>query len=125
VKQHLPANPEWQLLDDPVSAATFYSAPLYLPDYFGKGIALAATTKGILRLSETNKKVLYFERLPKEREMSYTISGSTLFRKMGFKKVGDKAYISKIRLRKKLKKASNYLTIYHDYHPILNFKIEE
>ncbi len=125
VKHHLPSKPEWQLLDKPMSAAAFYSAPLYLPDYFGKGIVLAATTNGILNISDTNRKVLHFDKLPKNREMYYTISGSPEFRRMGFKKLDSKAYISKIRLRKKLKKTFNYLTIYLDYNPILNFKIEE
>jgi len=125
VKHHLPALPEWQLLQSPVDARTFFSGPMYYPEYFGKGIALSSNTSGIIKVSTSRHKILYFDELPRFHGMYYTINNSPYLKKMGFRKASDKAYFSRLHLKRKLNKATNYLTIFHEEQPILNFKLEE
>lgn len=125
VKHHLPSKPEWQLLKEPISAKTFFNAPIFLPDYFKTGIALSSATSGILKSSKKSKNIIHFDELPRYHLMFYSINGSDELKKLNFKKVDKSAYISKIRLRRKLKKNTNYLTIFHKSKAILNFKIEQ
>jgi transglutaminase/protease-like cytokinesis protein 3 len=123
VKDHYPANVEWQLLDDPIDIAQFYSAPIYLSTFFGKGIELSPKTKGIISISSEDPNYIYFNQLPRDHRMYYVVHGRNEFQKMGFKKRKDKSYISKIRLNKKLHKNRQSLTVFMDDTPILNFKI--
>ncbi|WP_019668342.1 transglutaminase domain-containing protein [Eudoraea adriatica] len=125
IKHHYPTNPEWQLLDDPVDIEQFFSAPIYLTEFFGKGIELSPKTKGILSISSKDANYIYFDQLPREHGMYYLVHGEGEFRRMGFKKGKDKSYISKIRLNKKLHKKHDLLTVFLEDKPILNFKISE
>ncbi|WP_297793993.1 transglutaminase domain-containing protein [uncultured Eudoraea sp.] len=125
IKDHYPSNVEWQLLDNPVDIAQFYSAPIYLSSFFGKGIELSPQTKGIISVSSEDPNYIYFNQLPKDHRMYYLVHGRNEFRKMGFKKGKDKSYISKIRLNKNLHKNRQLLTVFIDDTPILNFKIVE
>jgi hypothetical protein len=124
VKHHLPSNPDWQLLDQPLDAKSFYGAPIYFPDYFGKGIALSEKTPGILNLSDNEANYLYFDKLPRIHDLHYSFNGSSELRKMGFRKIENKSYRSRLPLGRKLKKGIGYLTVYMEKKPILNFKIE-
>ena len=125
IKHHFPTNVEWQLLDNPVNLEQFLSAPIYLTDFFGKGIELSPKTKGIFSLSSEDNNYIYFDQLPRDHGMYYWVHGSSEIRRMGFKKGANKSYISKIRLKKKLPKNHNLLTVFMDDKPILNFKIVE
>ena len=57
--------------------------------------------------------------------MIYKKTRKSKLKKLNFKKVDKSAYISRIRLRRKLKRSTNYLTIFHKSKAILNFKIED
>lgn len=122
---HLPANLKWQLLDHPVDAHTFFSAPLLLPDFCEKGIALSSRTSGTLILSGDRVNFIYFDALPSQHLMQYTIDDSGEFKRIGFRKDGKNHYVSKIKLRKRFRRDYEYLTIYMNEEPILKFKIKE
>ncbi len=124
VKHHLPSNPDWQLLDRPLDAKSFYGAPIYFPDYFGKSIALSERTPGILEVSNKEANYIYFDKIPRIHDLHYSFDGSPELKKMGFRKIDDKSYRSRIRLKKSLKKSNGFLTVYLENKPILNFKVE-
>ena len=123
VLNHFPLKPEWQLLEKPVEMVEFLGTPIFMPDYFKKGIVLSPKTKGTLVTKNLGSNYLYFDALPEQHVMHYKLNDDDEFRRMGFRRLDEKAYTSKIRLRSKLKKGLNYLTVYHDFEPILNFKI--
>ena len=124
VKHHLPSNPDWQLLEQPVDAHHFFKAPIYLPEYFGKGIALSSKTLGIIPLSGQNEHLLYFDEVPSKQAMYYNIEGTRAFRRLQLQKYGDSQYFSKIKLNRR-SRGTDYVTIYLEKNPILNFKIEK
>jgi hypothetical protein len=124
-QHHLPANEEWQLLERPVDASAFFNAPIFLPEFCEKGIRLSSRTSGILTLSEEQENVIYFDRLPREHLMHYTIDGAGEYRRLGFKKGEDNTYSSKIRLKKRFNRPYETLTVYLNDEPILNFRIQE
>ena len=124
-QHHLPANEEWQLLYRPVDASVFFSAPIFLPEFCEKGIRLSSRTSGILTLSEEQENVIYFDQLPREHLMHYTIDGAGEYRRLGFKKGEDNTYSSKIRLKKRFNRPYETLTVYLNDEPILNFRIQE
>ncbi len=125
VKHHLPAKPEWQLLTETIDARKFFEAPIFLPDFFDKGIELSANTRGILRRSDSKSHFIHFKKLPSLHTMHYTIGGVPKFRRMGFKKSRNHSYISRFRLRNRLYRNHDVLTVYMGEKPILNFRIEE
>lgn len=125
VRHHLPANEEWQLLDKPVASETFYAAPIFLPEFCENNIRLSPRTRGILTLSQEKVNYIYFDHLPADHLMHYTINGSGEFKRMGFKKGENNSYTSKIKLRKRFNRSYEYLTVYMNDEPILNFKIVE
>jgi hypothetical protein len=124
-RHHLPANVEWQLLDTPIDALTFFSSPVLLPDFCEKGIALSKRTSGILTLSRNKVNVIYFDALPPRHLLTYSVDGSGEFRRLGLRRDEQNNYYSKIRLRKRFNRKYEYLTLYMNEEPILNFKIEE
>ncbi|PCJ96254.1 MAG: hypothetical protein COA50_07340 [Flavobacteriaceae bacterium] len=125
IKHHFPTHTEWQLLHNPIDIETFYSAPIFLPEYFQKDIKLATETKGIIQLTKENEYILLFEKIPKSHPMHYTINGSGQSIKIGFKKDRvNNSYISKIKLRKNLN-SNDLLTIFLEQKPILNFIIQK
>ena len=125
IRHHFPVKEEWQLLEQPVDATSFFSAPIFLPDYCEEDIHLSSQTSGILTLAEGEENYLYFDRLPDIHLMHYTINGDGEFRRMAFKKGEGAGYISKIKLRKRFNREYDYLTIYMNNTPILNFRIRE
>ena len=125
ILNHFPLKQEWQLIDKPIDMASFLGTPIFMPDYFKKGIVLSPKTKGTLITKTIGSNFLYFDMLPDNHVMHYRLNGSDEFKRMGFKKLNEKAYTSKIRVKGNLKKKLNYLTVYHDYEPILNFKIDQ
>lgn len=125
IKHHYPNNAEWQLLDDPVDIKQFFSAPIFFPDFFGKGIELSPKTKGIFSISSKDANYIYFDQLPKDHGMYYLVHGEGEYRRMGFKKGKGKSYMSKIKLNKNLHKNHDLLTVFLEDKPILNFKIAE
>lgn len=124
IKSHLPANPVWQLLKTPVGANTFKTQPSYFPEYFLREVELSPKTSGVISLAEYNEYLIMFDRLPEVQSMHYSIDGSVNFKKMEIKKAKDQPYFSVIKLKKRLSKRYHSLTVYMDYRPILEFKIE-
>jgi transglutaminase/protease-like cytokinesis protein 3 len=125
IRHHLPANEEWQLLETPVDPVTFFNSPIFLPEYCEKGIELSTRTSGILTLAEEQVNYIYFDQLPREHLMYYTIDDSDEKRRMGLRKEGNKTYSTKIRLRKRFNRSYETLTVYMNHMPILSFKIQE
>ena len=124
IKTHLPANPSWQLLEDPVEAEAFARAPSYFPEYFEKKVELSSKTSGIISLSEYNEYLIVFDKLPELNSLHYATSDSKNLKKLNIAKSNNHPYISKIKLKKKLKKQYTFLTVFMDYKPILKFKVE-
>ena len=124
IKSHFPANPAWQLLEEPIDADAFARAPSYFPEYFKKDVQLSPKTNGIISLSKYNEYLIVFDKLPNINSLHYTTSESRNLKKMGLVKRKDQPYISKIKLKKKLKNQYGFLTVFMDYRPILKFKIE-
>lgn len=124
IKSHFPANPVWQLLDQPIDAKTFSQAPSYYPAYFDKEVELSAKTNGIIRLSDYEDYIILFDKLPASENMHYQVSESRILKKMDVYKAEQHPYVSVIKLRKKLKNPYSYLTVFIDYRPILKFKID-
>ncbi len=125
IRHHLPSRKEWQLLDQPVEPETFYAAPIYLPEFCKTEVVLSPRTNGILSISGGEDNTIYFDRLPAYHVMHYTINGNEEFRRMGFRKVGKNAYTSRIKLRKRFNRKYDYLTVYMNDKPILNFRIDD
>ena len=124
VKSHLPANPAWQLLEKPVHANEFARAPSFFPEYFSRDVQLSSTTSGIISLSKYNEYLILFDKLPVVDNIHYTINDSRNLKKLGVKKEDNQPYVSKIKLKKRLRNHYKFLTVYLDYRPILKFKIE-
>lgn len=125
IRHHLPANEAWQLLEEPMEASTFFEAPVYLPEFCGKGITLAPQTSGILTLSKDSENYIAFETLPREHLMHYSINGSKEVKRLGLRKNENNTYTTRIRLRKRFNRQYDYVTVFMNEEPILNFKIEE
>ena len=125
VKTHLPADPEWQLLENTVDVKTFSRAPSYLPAYFDLGVRLSENTSGIISLSEYNEYLIRFEELPVADNIHYMINGSGNLKKMDINQSENQPYYSIIKLRKGLKHNFNYLTVFLDYKPILRFRVDK
>lgn len=125
ILHHLPANPEWQLLDQPVSSQEFYRLPILLPDFCEKGIQLSRETSGLLSLEEEAENMIFFDRLPEEHLMHYRIDDSPEMKRMGLKKDGKNGYQSRIRLRRKFNRPYERLTVYLNEEPVLRFHIRE
>ena len=125
IKSHYPANPAWQLLEEPIDAEAFAKAPRYFPEYFKKDVQLSPKTSGIISLSNYNEYLLIFDKLPDVEELHYTTSESRNLKKMGLVRSKNQPYVSKIKLRKKLKNNFTFLTVFMDYKPILKFKVEQ
>ncbi len=123
VKDHFPSEPIWQLLDQPVKLSTFFSAPIFFPDYFQNRLKLAPETKGTIVLTEKNKSFIKFTQLADKKEVYYKIEGDKQIRKMYFRKKNN-AYVSKIKFRKRLG-AQRYLTIFVENKAVLNFKLKQ
>lgn len=124
IKSHLPANPAWQLLENPVDPNGFASAPSFFPEYFIKDVELSPSTKGTISLAQYNEYLIMFDKLPVTDRIHYSIDGSLNLRRMEIKKAKNQPYISIIKLKKRLKKKDHSLTVFMDYRPILKFRIE-
>ena len=124
IKSHLPANPDWQLLAKPIDAKAFAKAPSYFPEYFNRDVELSPSNNGIISLSKYNEYLIIFDKLPMAENMHYTIDNSRTLKKLGINKKENQPYVSKIKLKKRLKTDYSFLTVYMDYKPILKFKIE-
>lgn len=123
IKHHLPANPEWQLLDQPKSTSAFFTGPIFFPDYFNSGITLSAKTSGIIRLNIDSPNHLIFEDLPKIHGMHYKVGASWVKKRLGLKKQDDNSYTARIRLGKIERRGNKAVTIFKDDKPLLQFKV--
>ncbi len=123
IKDHFPSDTSWQLLHEPVQLSTFFSGPIFFPNYFDSQLKLAPETNGTIILTEKNKSFLRFTQLADKKEVYYRVQGDHQMRKMYFRKKDD-AYISKIRLRKGLWE-QRYLTIFIENKAVLNFKLKQ
>ena len=124
IKSHFPANEAWQLLTVPVNAEAFARGPSYFPEYFAKDVELSPNTSGIISLSDYNEYLILFDKLPDAEQFHYATSESRSLKKMELTKVKDQPYVSKIKLKKRLKNKYTFLTVFMDYRPILKFKVE-
>ncbi|MEX0314252.1 MAG: transglutaminase domain-containing protein [Allomuricauda sp.] len=127
IKDHFPAESKWQLLKEPISVKSFYSAPIYLPGYFESDVELASEVSGLLNQSEADVLLFTFDKFPKNLMLNYSIDSDTSkgrIRRMGIGKRIEKRYVSRLKLRKWLN-SEQRLTLYIDKNPILRFSVDE
>ncbi len=123
IKDHFPSEVAWQLLEEPVKLSTFFSAPIFFPDYFRNRLKLAPETKGTIVLMEKNRSFLKFSQLADNKEVYYKIHGDDQLRKMRFRKESN-GFVSRIKLPKGLEEEP-YLTIFIENKAVLNFKLKQ
>ncbi|WP_190809526.1 transglutaminase domain-containing protein [Flagellimonas sp. S3867] len=127
IKDHFPAQEEWQLLKEPVALNTFYTAPIFLPGYFENNIELSKETSGLLTQTENFELIFAFEKFPHSTQLNYSIdsnSSTGRIRNIGVRKKGKQLYISKLRLNSALKEGQK-ITLYINRNPILEFKMDD
>ena len=52
IKEHFPEKKRWQLLEQPISLKSFFSAPIFLPAYFENEVELSSLTDGLIKPTE-------------------------------------------------------------------------
>ena len=120
IKTHYPSQNRWQLLEKPIDLDTFFSAPLFFPNYFDCQIKLSKNTKGTLYVSNTNQIFLEFDEIPNDIDVYYFIENKKQMRKIKFRKKKT-IYVSKIKYKEA---KDQYLTILKKNGTILKFKIK-
>jgi transglutaminase/protease-like cytokinesis protein 3 len=124
LKNHFPANKNWQLSKKNISVESFFSAPIFFPEYFIKGVKLKKPTTGIITVSERNEFAIFFEHLPNHHEIFYQVDSSSILKKAQVKRKKGVGYFSKIKLGKHIKN-NEYVTFFLKNEAILNFKIQK
>ncbi|WP_420601514.1 transglutaminase domain-containing protein [Flagellimonas sp.] len=127
IKNHFPAETKWQLIDNPVTLNSFFTAPLFFSKYFENEIKLSPQISGLLTQSENLELVLAFEKIPFRSQLKYSIDSNNQtgkLRVMPIKKRHSSLFISKLKL-KKLLRPDDLLTIYIDKRPVLKFAVNQ
>ena len=120
VKTHYPSQNHWQLLEKPIDLDTFFSAPLFFPNYFDSQLKLSKNTKGTLSVSNTNQIFLKFDKIQSDIDAYYFIESKKQIRKIKFIKKNN-GYVAKLKFNET---QDQYLTIWEKNGAILRFKIK-
>lgn len=120
ISSHLPLDTAWQLLDDRVSKATFFEAPLLFPNYFEEGYELVNSELGLLSKKDKELEIL-FEKIPKKAVLYYGFNNEQYMKPLRIKSRKDRTYYASIRHRKK---TPSELIIYSNSRPIIGYKIK-
>jgi transglutaminase/protease-like cytokinesis protein 3 len=57
INTHLPANKNFQLIKEPITAKSFFNLPIIYAKYFESGLELSDDQKGLVNVSKEDKKV--------------------------------------------------------------------
>ncbi|WP_435579534.1 transglutaminase domain-containing protein [Gilvibacter sp.] len=120
ISTHLPADPNWQLLQLPLSSDAFFEEPIYYPSYYRDCFVLSAKEDGILT-AEGRKVSITFSSIPKGRTLFYAVDGKREIVEVDrIKQTPDGQYRVDIF---GLKKDARQLTLYSNLSPAIDFKL--
>ncbi|MCL6265095.1 transglutaminase domain-containing protein [Flagellimonas myxillae] len=127
IKEHFPDKRRWQLLEQPISLNTFFSAPIFLPAYFEKEVELAPLTEGLIKQTENLELEFAFEKFPKRNQLKYRIFSDQKrgrIKNMDVERQGDNLFVSKLQIDEELKNGQQ-LILYIGKKPIIAFKLDQ
>ncbi len=116
---HFPVNRDWQLLESPISKATFFKTPIFYANYFIEQFKIADNQGGIIEISDKKAQV-YFDKIPNSKKVFYTLDGQN-YKPMMYKKTKDGNYVGSFKYKNN---KSKNITIYSESLPILSFAID-
>lgn len=121
ISTHLPADPKWQLLQNPLSNSTFFKNPIYYPSYYVDQLLLDQKEDGILEL-DGRMVAISFASLPDEKPLYYSLNGSNKVLAIeNIKQTEAGKYLVSIY---GVNRKSERLTIYSDLRPAMDFKLQ-
>jgi len=121
IKTHLPANENFQLIKELITAKTFFNRPIIYAKYFESGLELSNDQNGLVNVSKEDKKVrIKFKGINTNSSFYYKFDTDPHLKELKFYK-GDNDF--SIALKYKSKKGE-VLSVYHENFKILDFKIE-
>ncbi|TMU57435.1 transglutaminase domain-containing protein [Flagellimonas algicola] len=127
IKEHFPEKKRWQLLKQPITLNSFFSAPIFLPAYFENEVELSPLTDGLIKQTENLELEFAFEKLPTRNRLKYSIHSSQERRKirnLDIRKLGENLFISTLRLDKELLNGQQ-LILYLGKRPIIAFRVDQ
>lgn len=120
ITHHYPEDPNWQLLEVPVSKTIFFKAPIFYEAYYDMNVALSASHNGTLLLNpKTGILKVYFDSKP-DSPLFFLTHTTTTPTRIKLKKTSH-GYIGKCKIKDP---NPRFLTIFKDQKAILDFKIE-
>jgi transglutaminase/protease-like cytokinesis protein 3 len=120
ITHHLPEDPNWQLLEVPVSKAVFFKAPIFYEAYYDMDVVLSESHNGTLFLNPKTKTLsVYFDTKP-DSPLFFLTHSTNEPTQIKFKKTTN-GYVGKCKIKDP---NPRFLTIFKDQKAILDFKIE-
>jgi transglutaminase/protease-like cytokinesis protein 3 len=120
ITHHFPEDPNWQLLEVPISKAAFFKTPIFYEAYYDMNVALSASHNGTLTLNpKTRTLTVYFDSKP-DSPLFFLTHSTVEPTKIKFKKTAN-GYVGKCKIKDP---NPRFLTIFKDQKAILDFKIE-
>ena len=116
---HFPEEPEWQLLDKPISKQEFYTQPAVYTPYIPLSMDLDKSIKGLIKAKVNDSITLKFTKIDSSESYHYKYSRDKYSTALPIEKVGD-AYFAKIPFHGTKK---DILTIFTTTKGILRFYI--
>jgi len=120
IQHHYPGNPTWQLLEKPISKETFFSKPVFYTYYSSSDIHLADDHEGILTEYKNDTYLIYFDKLPKGKEIYYQNASFKFAKKLFIHRKNNKL-VAKVKVKNP---GQPFLTLFTDNKAIVNFKLE-
>lgn len=127
IKDHFPEKKRWQLLKQPITLNSFFSAPIFLPAYFENEIKLSPLMDGLIKQTENLELEFAFEKLPTRNRLKYSIHSNQergKIRNMDIRKRGKNLFVSTLRLDKTLMNGQQ-LVLYIGKKPIIAFRVDQ
>jgi transglutaminase/protease-like cytokinesis protein 3 len=120
ITHHFPEDPNWQLLEVPVSKAVFFKTPIFYEAYYEMDVTLSASHNGTLILNpKTRTLFVYFDSKP-DSPLFFLTHSTIEPTKIKLKKTNS-GYVGKCKIKDP---NPRFLTIFKDQKAILDFKIE-
>ncbi|WP_179320683.1 transglutaminase domain-containing protein [Winogradskyella helgolandensis] len=122
ILSHLPAQPKFQLISDPVSIKSFFKRPIFYSKYFVSGLQLSNHQTGLLTVSKEDKKIsVSFESKKLKGSIYYKFNNEATLKKLRVQKTDIDNYAAIIKCKSD---ASRTLSFYSENEKILDFKIK-
>ena len=119
IKHHFPEDVNWQLLEEPVTKASFYKTPIFYEAYYTSDTQLSEIHKGTLLFDPKSPVLwLHFDKLSKQ-PLYFLTYGSTTPQKIKIKK-SHRGYLAKLKIKDP---NPRFLTIFKDQKALIDFKI--